>query len=320
MIVLNQPIFHSVKKGDTLSEISWKLTGRKASVRDLKNWNTIWDDNIRPRQVLYLADPYDSFVKEITSRLSKYEFTGRNPKVSLDRLSDEMVAQHGGLFGEKHRVEIQLEFRERPEEIMSSEFFEKDPVQDITWAPGFSGGNAMGNNFDQPHYPDEVRLSGVDFMGSGENYISTTDIALAGVGTSAMVGEILTKRIMRSRSGFTSGKILPDSPRSYSKATATRINFTTKGIGWGLTIWSIYNTRQQFKDGDINGYRRNFNYLNSGVGVLFPISAIPIAVGDYYGQKHADEIVNDVARPGGNLYEGMKFLLELVGIPTEPDQ
>ena len=80
-------------------------------------------------QLLYLADPNDSFVKEIASKLSKPELTGRNPKISLDRLSDEMVAQHGGLFRENHRVEIRLEFRERPEEFLNPEFFEKDPMQ-----------------------------------------------------------------------------------------------------------------------------------------------------------------------------------------------
>src|SRR5690606_19700553 len=176
VIILNQPIFYTVKNGDTLSEISWKLTGRKASVRDLKNWNTIWDDNIKPGQVLYLADPYDSFVKEIASKLSKHELTGRSPKISLDRLSDEMVAQHGGLFREKHRVEIRLEYRESPEEFLNPEYVEKEPVQEYPWAPGFSGGNPMGNDFTQPHYPDEVRLSGGDFMGMGRGQNLLDDI------------------------------------------------------------------------------------------------------------------------------------------------
>jgi hypothetical protein len=36
----------------------------------------------------------------------------------------------------------------------------------------------------------------------------------------------------------------------------------------------------------IDGARRKYNHLNNTVGVFFPATAIPLAVGDYYGQTY----------------------------------
>ncbi len=152
------------------------------------------------------------------------------------------------------------------------------------------------------------------------NAVSTADISLAGVGTAFLVGEMLTQRIMDSRTGFTSGKISGGSPFIYSKAEARIMNFAAKGVGWGLTLWSVYNTESQFRSGEIDAGRRNYNHLNNGVGIAFPVTAIPIAAGDYLGQTYTDEIVDDVSKPGGYLFEGMKFVLELLGLPTEPQK
>jgi RHS repeat-associated protein len=150
--------------------------------------------------------------------------------------------------------------------------------------------------------------------------VSKTDILLAGVGTSALFADILTYRIGKSRAGFSSGRIYEGSPRVYSKTTARKINFSAKGIGWGLTFWSVWNTEQQFDRGEIDPNRRRYNHMNNAVGIFAPAYAIPIAIGDYYGQTHSDEIVKSVSEPGGFFFEIMKYTLELLGIPTGPDK
>lgn len=149
---------------------------------------------------------------------------------------------------------------------------------------------------------------------------SLTDILLAGIGTAGLVAESQSAIISGSRTGFTSGKLSINSPRIYSKATAVKVNIAAKGIGLGLTIWSVFNTERQFRNGEIDAGRRRYNHLNNGFGLIFPVAGLPMAVGDYLGQKYSNEIVNDVSQPGGFLFERMKSVLEFFGIPTGPDK
>lgn len=148
--------------------------------------------------------------------------------------------------------------------------------------------------------------------------VSTTDLFLAGIGTVALVGEVMSGRILQDRSGFSSGKIFSGSPRVFSKVTARNLNFTAKGIGLGLTFLSIYNKETEFGNGQITPGRRKFNHLNNSVAAFIPLLAIPIEAGDYAGQTHADEIVKDVTHERGLLFRGTKFLLDLLGIPISP--
>ena len=145
---------------------------------------------------------------------------------------------------------------------------------------------------------------------------SSTDLFLAGIGTSGLVAENQSAIIQGSRSGFTSGKFILSSPRSYSKATATKVYWTAKGVGFGLTAWSLNSNYNQYKNGEIGSSRYGYNNLNIGVGVFVPQFAIPMAAGDYLGQKYSTEIMNDVSQPGGFLFEGMKSVLGFLGIPT----
>ena len=148
--------------------------------------------------------------------------------------------------------------------------------------------------------------------------VSTTDLLLAGIGTAGLVAESQSAIIQGSRSGFTSGKLSMNSPRVYSKATAGKIKIAAKGVGWGLTIWSVADTEIQFDKGQINANRRVYNHINNGVGLVYPAVGLPMAAGDYLGKKYSTEIVNDVSQPGGFLFEGTKFVLEFLGIPTSP--
>jgi hypothetical protein len=147
---------------------------------------------------------------------------------------------------------------------------------------------------------------------------SLTDVLLAGIGTAGLVAEHQSNIIAGSRSGVTSGKLSSNSPRVYSKPTAVKVNIAAKGFGWGLTFWSVYNTEAQFRNGEIDSGRRGYNHLNNGVGVIFPVAGLPMAAGDYLGQKYSNEIVNDVSQPGGVTFEAMKWVLETLGIPTSP--
>jgi hypothetical protein len=145
---------------------------------------------------------------------------------------------------------------------------------------------------------------------------SLADLYLAGVGMAGWVAETQSDIVMGSRSGYTSGKLDPNSPNVYSKARATKIYYGAKAVGWGLTAWSVYSNYNQYKNGEIGESRFSYNNLNSGVGVFAPQFAIPMAAGDYLGQKYSTEITNDVSQPGGFLFEGMKATLEFLGIPT----
>jgi RHS repeat-associated protein len=147
---------------------------------------------------------------------------------------------------------------------------------------------------------------------------SLADLYLAGVGMAGWVAETQSDIVMGSRSGYTSGKINPNSPNVYSKATASKIYYGAKAVGWGLTAWSVYSNYNQYKNGEIGESRFSYNNLNSGVGVFAPQFAIPMAAGDYLGQKYSTEITNDVSQPGGFLFEMMNSTLNFLGIPTNP--
>ena len=150
----------------------------------------------------------------------------------------------------------------------------------------------------------------------GVSSLSTLNISLAGVGTAATFGEIATGKVLDSRSGFTSGKISPNSPVNYSKATASKVNIGAKGLGSALTAWSVFDTESQFKNREISSGRRIDNHLKNGVGLAYPLLAIPIATGDYLGQKYEQQITKSVTQPGGFLFETTNFILKVVGIPT----
>jgi hypothetical protein len=160
-----------------------------------------------------------------------------------------------------------------------------------------------------------LRVDGVDSSGSSP---SLADLYLAGVGMAGWVAETQSDIVMGSRSGYTSGKINPNSPNVYSKATASKIYYGAKAVGWGLTAWSVYSNYNQYKNGEIGESRFSYNNLNSGVGVFAPQFAIPMAAGDYLGQKYSTEITNDVSQPGGFLFEMMNTTLTFLGIPTSP--
>jgi hypothetical protein len=145
-------------------------------------------------------------------------------------------------------------------------------------------------------------------------------LLLAGIGTAGLVAEHQSNVVKNSRAGFSSGKISNASPRVYSKVTAGKVNVTAKGVGWGLTIWSVYNTESQFRNGEINGDRRSFNHMNNGIATIFPIAGLPISAGDYLGQKYSNEIVKDFSEPGGILFEGTKTLVEFLGFPSGPNK
>ncbi|HTE31894.1 MAG TPA: RHS repeat-associated core domain-containing protein, partial [Chryseolinea sp.] len=146
---------------------------------------------------------------------------------------------------------------------------------------------------------------------------NSTDLILAGVGTAGFIAETQAVIIRSSRAGYTSGKLFSSSPAVYPKKTARSVSLGAKVVGMGLTFWGIYNTERQFRSGQIDEGRRRLSHLNNGVGALFPRMALPLAVGDYLGQKYHNEIINDVTQPGGILFDLTRTTLEFLGIPIE---
>ena len=113
--------------------------------------------------------------------------------------------------------------------------------------------------------------------------------------------------------------MFPGSPSNYSKATAGNVKTGFKICGLALAAYGVYSTETKFRNGKIDLGRRQFNHLNNGTGVVFPVFAIPIAAGDYLGQTYSDEIYNTTAQPGGFIYEATKWMLETIGIPTDSE-
>jgi hypothetical protein len=122
---------------------------------------------------------------------------------------------------------------------------------------------------------------------------------------------------MNSRAGYTSGKLFEGSPFIFSKQKAKQINGGFKLFGAALTLYGVMDTESQYRNGNISLGRRKLNHLNNGAGVAYPPLAIPLAAGDYLGQRYSSQINRTVSQPGGHVYESMKWVLETLGIPTE---
>ena len=146
--------------------------------------------------------------------------------------------------------------------------------------------------------------------------VSSTDIMLATAGTVAKGGEVASDIIMASRSGYSSGKLFPNSASNYNKFNATKLNLGAKLVGSALNLLSMRNTEVQYRNGEIGDARRTFNHLNNTVGLRFPILGIPIAVGDYYGQKYEQQINDSWMKPEGILYKSTIIFLNTFGVKT----
>ncbi|MBB6609985.1 hypothetical protein H7F15_02955 [Pontibacter sp. Tf4] len=146
---------------------------------------------------------------------------------------------------------------------------------------------------------------------------SETDIILAGIGTLGYIGEKLSQNILNSRSGFTSGKMFPNSPSNFSKARAKYVKGGLKVGGWGLTLYGLVSTQDDYEKRKISRYRRDHNLLLNAYGFFFPSYAVPLAIGDYFGQIYSKEINDSILKPGGVLHEATILTLETLGIPSE---
>ncbi len=203
---------------------------------------------------------------------------------------------------------------------------------DWSWAKGACNwvGNQVSNikngvakmiNGQKPEELEEIVLIGekVEIAQKSNSMPSKNDIVLAAIGTTAATIEEPAKKIMNSRSGYTSGKINENSPRIYSKAKATKYYYGAKSVGWLLTVYGVISTELDYANGKIDDGMRAQNQLNNTVSVFFPRLAVPIAAGTYGGQRYSKEIEREAVQPGGVLFETTKYVLEIFGLATKPD-
>jgi hypothetical protein len=125
---------------------------------------------------------------------------------------------------------------------------------------------------------DNVTLTGV-----------SRDIVLSGISLSLAKHIEKLRPVLNSRTGFTSGQTA--NGLTYNKAkTITKIRIL-KGTGYVLSVYAFYQNQEMLANGEITESRYKFNNMNIVVSIVFPVAAIPTVIGDYYGQKYADEIL-----------------------------
>lgn len=148
---------------------------------------------------------------------------------------------------------------------------------------------------------------------------AAANIILAASGTLLSIAQQRAELIQASRDGFTSGR-LPGSRRLYNKARAGKLGAGARIGGMALVGFNILMTENDFSNGDISNAHRKKNHLQNAFGTLFPLLAVPIAAGDYLGEKHHDEIEDTFIEDGGVGKEIMSTMFESIGIPSSPPE
>ena len=170
----------------------------------------------------------------------------------------------------------------------------------------------LKDDIDDPEFNDQLTKYLTDD-------VSTTDILLAATGVAFSVSEKMSEAILKSRSGITSGKLNTNSPKVYSKDIALKTFWTSKILGFTLSAYSLYDIENKHKKKEINDSRRSYSHANNAIGVFYPKYAVPIATGDYLGQKFEPQITNSITKPEGILFNFTRFVLNLGGIPIQSE-
>ena len=150
------------------------------------------------------------------------------------------------------------------------------------------------------------------------SFSSIQDINLAIISTIVNKGKKMTKSIMESRSGYTSGITNPNSRFIYNKQNAKISYNILRGLGPLLTLYSIYSSEEAYSKKEISIQRRDYNRLNTVFTGIFPPVAIPVAVGDYIGQKYSKDIEYQVTK--GFLNQSVINVFEYMGLQTSPEK
>ena len=155
---------------------------------------------------------------------------------------------------------------------------------------------------------------------TGNEEVDASSIYNALVGVTGTFAEIIGLDLQKSRSGYSSGKLKPNSAKVYSKQGAKNTVAAARTSSFLLAWLSIYSTEDSYSKGEIGDDRRIHNHYLTIWSLRFPAFAVPAAIGDYGGQVYADEIFDDVTQPGGYSFEAMSFVLKSLGIPTEAQE
>ena len=231
----------------------------------------------------------------------------------LQNLWDKISSSVTDFYGNRQKVKKQPKKGKRQKKSGSQSSSSSNSNNDSNSSESSSSSNSNESN-------SNGSGSGSNPSDVGNNNPSTQDIALATSGTVAEIGKIASGVVIKDRTGITSGKLSPNSPKVFNKKKAS----TTKGgftvLSWAIIAYSTINTERQFRNNEISLGRRKFNHQNNLTGVFFPQVAIPIATGDYLGQRYSNEINATTVEEGGIIFEGMKSTLEFLSIPTEPKE
>ena len=148
------------------------------------------------------------------------------------------------------------------------------------------------------------------------SFSSIQDINLALASFLIDKGQKMTETIVESRSGYTSGSLGKGSSKIYNKNS---VRWTYNGLivlGHALNVYGFINSELDYRNHTITKGRRDYNRMNTITSTMFPIYGIPIALGDYLGQKYSNEIEYQVTK--GELNQLMIGVFEIMGLQTNP--
>lgn len=157
---------------------------------------------------------------------------------------------------------------------------------------------------------DGIQLS--EFTVSAESKKVIRDIGIATGSIMIHEGIKRINKITNSRSGITHGKVDPNSAKVYNKARYGKVGSALKTGG---VLINIYVVTDAIDDKSLSDNQRDYVISLTIPSALFPITGIPIAIGDFVGTKYASEITYQVEE--GELHQFMKAFFEMMGVQTE---
>ncbi|MCH2229808.1 MAG: RHS repeat-associated core domain-containing protein [Crocinitomicaceae bacterium] len=110
-------------------------------------------------------------------------------------------------------------------------------------------------------------------------------LAIAGAATSGFETKLGLNLLSRKKFTQFAAPGLKGRNTFLPKSTTRKLIVGAKSFGYGMSAYGIFSTYNSYENGEISKARRNYNYVNSGIGTLMPGFGLAIGIGDYAGQK-----------------------------------